>query len=37
MLSARTKLLEWMLDKKVNRVPAKALEDALCELYTPTA
>ena len=36
-LAARTKLLEWILDKKVNPVLAKALEDTLYELYKPTA
>ena len=35
-LAARTKLLEWMLDKKVNSVLAKAFEDTLYELYKPT-
>jgi len=37
MLAARTKLLEWILDKKVNPVLAKAIEDTLYELYKPTA
>ena len=35
-LAARTKLLEWMLDKKVNPVLAKAFEDTLYELCRPT-
>jgi hypothetical protein len=36
-LAARTKLLEWTLDRKVNPVLAKALEETLCELYKPAA
>ena len=35
-LAARTKLLEWMLDEKVNPVLAKAFEDTLYELCRPT-